>query len=173
MEDVSAEDPGWGRGAPPAWGRGAPRGRGRGAPQGRGRGNNPRRAINASSWRTRESEATEPRVIPQLRPMPPSPTVPFKDPQKPPKLWAIYCFDDYFNMQYEEEQLQNFTRTMMTKAREVGLIFEEPLVIKITLLQDIDDVKIFFNDLFLERRHFELLFIGIPESKSNLGQLKW
>lgn len=92
---------------------------------------------------------------------------PFDDPQKPPKSWAVFCFDDYYNLSVKEDKLEMFVEMMANQAIEFGMIFEQPKKVSVTIIQDIEDVVLFFEDLFRDRqlRNLELLFVGIPNSK--------
>src|SRR5699024_2303849 len=89
----------------------------------------------------------------------------FDDPQTPPKSWAVFCFEDYWKISMKEEDLKQFTQNMTKEAEKFGMIFQAPKTVEITLIQDLDDVTLFFEDLFLERTNLELIFIGIPSGK--------
>ena len=62
----------------------------------------------------------------------------------------------------DEEPLREFANKMIESAKYFGMNFEPPQLVQVYLLQDLDDVKMFFDDLFLERKFYDLVFLGIP-----------
>ena len=92
---------------------------------------------------------------------------PFHEPQKIPNNWAVFCFDDYYNITVNETKLDTFVNLMIKEGKEFGMIIEQPKKISVNLIQDIEDINKFFDELIYDPYicNLELIFIGIPDSK--------
>ncbi|KAI2809618.1 hypothetical protein BLOT_000767 [Blomia tropicalis] len=80
----------------------------------------------------------------------------------PPKEWSVICFEDYFKLTVNENQLQGFIDRMVSKAKEYDINYQAPRIVKRLLIQSVEDIKMHFENFFINNKS-NFLLIGIAE----------
>ena len=80
-----------------------------------------------------------------------------------PKLpeWVVFCFDNNFN----EKQLENFSRQMSAKAFELGLTLDKPSTLRCIEIKSFEDIRNVFHNVH-KKTNADLVFVAIPSRMS-------
>lgn len=87
----------------------------------------------------------------------------FFDPCGIPEMWGVYCFVNFLTPKIDDDELELFTRRMISRGFFRDMAFTEPKVVETMLISDLKDLESFFDKL--STQNLELVFIGLPDCK--------